>query len=106
MWNTPSSRIDKAHALGSKELNADHAELFKLPVAEAFIVMRFHCAGGAQRSTALKGVGVMASQRMDLPSLTPFYADGWGRLLLGIVHWATSVALPGEVVENLPHKWW
>ena len=29
---------------------------------------------------------------------------GLSQLQLGVAHWATSVALPTEVVANLPHK--
>ena len=35
-------------------------------------------------------VGAATSQ-LDLPSLTPLYVAGCGRLQLGVPHWATSV---------------
>ena len=32
-----------------------------------------------------------APSQFDLPPLTPLYIAGWGRLQLGVPHWATSV---------------
>ena len=32
-----------------------------------------------------------ATNQLDLPSLTPLYVAGFGRLQLGVRHWATSV---------------
>ena len=53
--------------------------------------------------TALKGVGVTASQ-LDRPTLTPLSVARWGRLQAEVAHWTIAVSLPTEVVDNLPHK--
>ena len=47
-------------------------------------------------------MGLAASQ-FDLPSLTPLYVVGCGRLQLGVAHWVTSEALL-KVVDNRPHN--
>ena len=39
--------------------------------------------------TAHEGGG--ATSQLDLPSLTPLFVAGCGRLQLGVSHWATSV---------------
>ena len=44
------------------------------------------------------GVWVTASQ-LDLPSLTPLYVAGCGRVQLGVAQWPTLVALR-QVVDN------
>ena len=50
-----------------------------------------YCARGAQEALSMR-VMVTASQ-LDLPSLTPLFVAGCGRLQLRVAHWATSVAL-------------
>ena len=53
---------------------------------------------GAQEVLPCVEWGVTASQ-LDLPSLTPLFLAGCGRLQLGAPHWAISVALL-QVVDN------
>ena len=53
---------------------------------------------GAYEVLPRGGGGVTASQ-FDLPSLTPLFVAGCGRLQLGAHHWATSVALL-QAVDN------
>ena len=50
-----------------------------------------HCASDAQGAQACKGLTVKASE-LDLPSLTRLCVAGWGRLVLVIARWDTSVA--------------
>ena len=54
-------------------------------------------ARGIQGALLMR-VGVTASP-LDLPSLTPLYVAGCGRLHLGVAHWATSLPLL-QVVDN------
>ena len=50
-----------------------------------------YCARGAQRVVPIRVGG--ATSKFDLPSLMPLSVAGYGRLQLGVAHWATSVAL-------------
>ena len=49
--------------------------------------------------TAHEGGG--ATSQLDIPSPTPLFVAGCGRLQLEVVHWATSV-----MNAQCPHKWW
>ena len=55
-------------------------------------------ASGTQRVLSCSRHGVTAGQ-LDLPSLTPLFVAGCGRLQLRVVHRATSVALL-QIVDN------
>ena len=56
-----------------------------------------YCARGAQRVLPMRIGG--ATSQLDLLSLTPLSVAGCGLLQLGVVHWATSLALL-QVVYN------
>ena len=56
------------------------------------------CVSGAQGVLPCEGRGVTASQ-LDLPSLTPLFVAGCGRLQLEAAHWATWVTLL-QVADN------
>ena len=54
--------------------------------AEAAPIYTVH--EGAQEVLLMKVGG--ANSQLDLPSLTPFFVAGCGRLQLGVSHWITS----------------
>ena len=56
-----------------------------------------YCARGAH-GVLLMRVWVTVSQ-LDLPSLTPLFVAGCGRLELGVAHWTSSMALL-KAVDN------
>ena len=83
--HTLSGRIGKVVASHAEGCNATlHVRIPAVAELHRFILCTRRSGGNAHD-------GGRCDQSIDLPSLTPLSVAGFGRLQLGVRHWATSV---------------
>ena len=68
-----------------------------------FLVRRLHCTRGAQEVLFFNRLGV-STNKLDQISLTLLSGADWGRLQLGVSHWAIFVALLKYLIID-PIEW-